>query len=131
MLLVLLLLGLLGDLAQVQSQGVALLVEECWLVSSHLAVGRRCALGRWALRGRDLVAWRSTLLLLLLLELSWRVATSILAKIHLELLVLILASDGLDGLDGVRNIGEVDKGAALLAQGVDQLDLAVLGEILS
>lgn len=76
---------------------------------------------------RNLIARRAALLL----ELSWGVAASILAEVDLELLVFILASDGLNGLDGICNIGEVDKGTTLLAQGVDQLDLTVLGEILS
>lgn len=66
-----------------------------------------------------------------LLELSWLVSATVLAKVDLELSVVLLASDRLDSLDGVGNVGEVDKGAALLAEGVNQLNLTKLGEILS
>lgn len=63
--------------------------------------------------------------------LSRGVATAVLAKVDLELAVVLLAADGFDGLDRVGNVGEVDEGAGLLAEGVDELDFAVLGEVLS
>lgn len=50
------------------------------------------------------------LILLLLGVHSWRIAASILAKIDLELLVLALLFDTLNGLDGIGQVREVDKG---------------------
>ena len=64
-------------------------------------------------------------------DLSWRVAAAVLAKVDLESFVLLLPSDGFNGLDGIGDVGEVHECTALLPQGVDQLDLAVFLEVLS
>lgn len=124
-LLLVLVLGLLRDLVQVNGEGVALCEQ------ARLTIGWGSTLCTLALRRRDFVARGLGLLLLLLLELAWRVAATILAEVDLELPVLVLASDSLDGLDGIGDVGEVDKCATLLPQSIDQLDLAVLGEVLS
>ena len=70
------------------------------------------------------------LLLLLVVHLTRRVTTPVLAEVDLEALVFVLAADSLDRLDGVRDVGEVDECTALLAQSVNQLDLTILLEVL-
>lgn len=78
---------------------------------------------------------RGLLLLLrllgLLLQLARRVAAAVFAEVNFEAAVILFAADGFDGFDGVGDVGEVDEGAGFLAEGVDELDLAVLGEVLS
>lgn len=134
-LVLLLLLGLMRHMSEIHGQGVAVLVEQggsslAVLLVVTVAGGRVAALARpVGRRGRHLLATRG--LLSLLLELAGRVAATILAKVDLELPVLLLSTDSFDSLDGVGNVGEVDKRAALLTQRVDQLNLTVLGEILS
>lgn len=63
--------------------------------------------------------------------LAWRVSTTILAKVDLELAILFPVAHALDRLDGVGDVGEVDKRTAFLTQGVDQLDLTVFGKVLA
>jgi len=124
LLLLLLLLRLLGEVLEVQSQRIGSRVEESSRGSS--SAGWSIAIGAVGV-GRVGTVGSSTLKLG---QLSRRVAAAVLAEIDLELLVLLLALNRLDGLDSVGNVGKVDEGAALLTQSVDQLDLAVLREIL-
>ena len=63
--------------------------------------------------------------------LAGRIPTTVFAEVDLEPTIVLTTSNGLDGLDGVGDVGEVHKGATLLAQGVDELDLAMVGEILA
>src|ERR1700760_636064 len=67
----------------------------------------------------------------MLIDLSWRIATSVLAKVDFETLIVFLLSDCLDGLDGIGNVGKVDKGTRLFAKSIDEFNLAVLGKVLS
>ncbi|KAH6604270.1 hypothetical protein Trco_007716 [Trichoderma cornu-damae] len=128
LLLLLLLVSLLLDVVQVHGQRVARGVEQGCGGLRRVSIGRRAAVLRAVGRRRgDAVAARRRALL----GLARGVAAPVLSEVDLELLVLLLAADGLDGLDGVGNVGEVDEGAALLAEGVDQLNLAVLGEVLA
>ena len=84
---------------------------------------------RWRLRPLDP---RSVAVLLGAVAcLARRVATAILAKVDLEPAIFFPVAHTLNGLDGVGNVGEVDKGTALLTQGVDQLDLTVLRKVLA
>lgn len=119
-----LVLGLLRDLVQVNGEWVALCEH------ARLTISRGSTLRTLALWRGDFVT-RGLSLLLLLLELSGRVAASILAEVDLELPVLVLASDSLDGLDSIGDVGEVNECATLLPQSIDQLDLAILREVLS
>ena len=64
-------------------------------------------------------------------DLTRWVAATILTKVDLEAAVIILASNSLNGLDGIGDIGEVDECAALLSKSVDELNFAVLREVLS
>ena len=70
-------------------------------------------------------------LALLVVHLTRGVTASVLTKVDLEPLVLFASSYGLDSLDGIGNVGEVDERAALLAQGINQLDFILLREVLS
>lgn len=63
--------------------------------------------------------------------LARRVSTAVFAEVDLEPPILLAVAYALNGLDGVRDVGEIDKSAALLAQCIHQLDLSVLGEILA
>ena len=61
--------------------------------------------------------------------LTRRVPAAVLAEVDLEALVLLAPADGLDGFNGVGDVGEVNERAGFLAESVDELDLAVLGEV--
>lgn len=65
------------------------------------------------------------------MHLARRIAAAILAKVDLELPVVLPTTDGLDGLDGVGDVGEIDEGAALFTESVDELNLTILGEVLT
>ena len=78
----------------------------------------------------SITAWMLRLALLVV-HLTRRVTTTVLSEVDLETFVLLTSSHSLDGLDSVGNVGEVDERTALLAQGVDQLDFTILGEVLS
>src|SRR5690606_11304564 len=95
-LLGLLVLSLLSDVAEVHGEGVGGRVEQAGL--GRVAVRGRAAILRSLPHRRTdgLVARRLRLRLL-----PGRVAAAILSKVHLELPVFLLASDGLDSLDGV------------------------------
>ena len=67
---------------------------------------------------------------LLAVHLAGRVTASVLSEVDLESLVFITTTDRFDCLDSIGNVGEVDKCTALLTQSVDQLNFAILGEIL-
>jgi len=62
---------------------------------------------------------------------SWWVTAAILSKVDFEAFVLVKAAYRLDRFDSVGNIGEVDECTALLAQCVHELDLAILGKVLT
>ena len=64
-------------------------------------------------------------------DLTRSVTATILAKVDLESAIVLLASDSFDSLDGICDVGEVDKRTTLLSKGVDELNLTVLGEVLS
>lgn len=83
---------------------------------------------RWRLNA---IASRVLGLTLVVIHLTRWVTTAVLAKVDLEPLVLLTSSHSFDGLDGIGDIGEVYERTALLAQGVYQFNLAVLGEVLS
>lgn len=126
--MLLLLLSLLRHLVEIHGQGVVVGIEESGRLLRSVAICGRAAVLRSVRRGGgDAISTRG----LRLLHLAGRVATTVLSKVDLELLVLLPSSDGLDSLDGVGNVGEVDKCAALLTQSVDKLDLAILGKVLS
>lgn len=95
---------------------------------ARAAVGVKATGGR---RRMDTVTARMLRLALLVVHLTRWVTTSVLTKVDLESLVLFASSNGLDSLDSIGNVGEVDERAALLAQGVYQLDFTILGEVLS
>lgn len=126
-LLVLLLVRLLGELAQVHGERVVGRVEQSGRLLVAV-VGRGAAVLRTASLGRTdtITAGRRSLL-----HLPGRVATAVLAKVDLELLVVVSAANGLNGLDRVGNVGKVDKGAALLSQSVYQFNLAILRKVLA
>lgn len=65
-----------------------------------------------------------------LLSLPRRVSAAVLAKVDLELPVIILSTNSLNGLDGIGNVGKINKGTALFAESVDELNLTKLGKVL-
>jgi len=97
-------------------------LRACW-TGAVLAV-----LHTRARRVDAVVAWG---LGLLLLELAGWIATAVLAEVDLEATVLLFPADGFNGLDGICDVGEVNECTGFLPEGVDQLDFAVLREILA
>lgn len=116
------------DLVQIHRQRVAVGIEESSRLLGSVAVcGRTAVLGAVRRRRRHTITTRR----LRLLHLTRRVTATIFAKVDLELPVVVSASDGLNRLDGVGDVGEVHKSTALLTQSVDKLNLTILGKVLS
>lgn len=109
-LLVLLLVGVVGELAQVHGQRIVVGVEQRRRLLIAVIRRRTSVLRTASVRRTDTIAARRGGLL----HLARRVSATVLAKVDLELSVVISATNGLDGLDSIRNVGKVDKGAALL-----------------